>query len=576
MEYNVKLPLKRFLNLLKVEKQEIFSIYVYAIFNGLVSLSLPLGVQAIINLISGGQVSTSWIVLVTIVVLGVALNGGMQIMQMTISENIQQKLFARSAFDFAYRIPRIKLKAFDDEYAPELTNRFFDTLTVQKGLSKILLDFSSAILQVVFGLILLSIYHSYFILYSITFLIVVFIIFRYTAKKGLITSLKESTYKYKVAHWLEELARTQDTFKMAPDSSLPLGKTDEAVSGYLKYRKSHFKTLVIQFISLVSFKVVMTAGLLIIGGLLVIGQKMNIGQFVAAEIIILMIITSIEKIMQIIETIYDVLTSVEKMGSIADMPLDCEEGENIDISKTKAFDIKVSDLSYSFSEVEGTEVIKNINVDIKAGENICIAGYHGSGKSILIKHLGGLYDNYSGRILFNGVSLKNWKKGELRCQIGSCLSKEEIFAGSIMDNITLGKPGVGKLEVVKVAKVLGIASFIETQKNSYETLLIAEGKNLPKSVRLKIILARSIVAKSQLILLGDLFNQLGKTDKEKFLNYIMSQDATCIATSNDPVVADCFDRVLVLNQGELIADNHHSKLKHLGWYNNVFQTNNRC
>ncbi len=572
MEYNVKLPFKRFFNMLKVDKQEIFSIYIYAIFSGLVSLSLPLGVQAIINLITGGQISTSWIVLVTIVVFGVVLGGAMQIMQMSISENIQQKLFTRSAFDFAFRIPRIKVNALDDTYAPELANRFFDTLTVQKGLSKILLDFSSAVLQVLFGLILLSIYHSYFIFYSVALIIVVFLIFRYTAKKGLITSLKESTYKYKVAHWLEELARTHDTFKMATNSCLPLSKTDDTVSGYLKYRKKHFNILVIQYISLLSFKVIITAGLLIIGGLLVINQQMNIGQFVAAEIIILMIVGSVEKIMQIIETVYDVLTSVEKMGSITDMPLDCEDGEDIDLSESEGLKIKLEDLGYSFSNKPGSEALKDINLEILPGEKICLSGFNGSGKSMLMKHLGGWYDNYLGNISFNEVSLKNWKKGDLRSLMGSCLSKEEIFAGTILENITIGKPNITKLDVERVAGILGIASYVDSLKEGYNTMLIAEGKNLPKSVRLKIILARSIVRNSRLILLGDVFNQLNEVDKDQFVNYILSLNATVIATSNNPAVAQKFERVLVLNKGELIADGELINMKHLGWYKNVFQT----
>lgn len=125
-------PINRFFNLLKVDRQDIVSIYVYALFQGLVTLSLPLGIQAIINLITGGQVSTSWIVMVIFVVLGVAFTGVLQIMQLTISENLQQKIFTRSAFEFAYRIPRMKVEAVDKTYIPELVNRFFDTLSIPK------------------------------------------------------------------------------------------------------------------------------------------------------------------------------------------------------------------------------------------------------------------------------------------------------------------------------------------------------------------------------------------------------------------------------------------------------------
>ena len=205
-------------------------------------------------------------------------------------KNIQQKIFTRSAFEFAYRIPRMKMEAVDQSYMPELVNRFFDTLSIQKGLPKILMDFSSASLQIVFGLILLSLYHPFFIMFSLVLILIVYLIFKFTTPRGLKTSLKESTYKYEVAHWLEELARANSTFKLAGKTSLPMQRTDEKVSQYLIHRKAHFKTLLLQYINLVGFKMVIAAGLLLIGGLLVINQQMNIGQFVASEIIIILIV----------------------------------------------------------------------------------------------------------------------------------------------------------------------------------------------------------------------------------------------------------------------------------------------
>lgn len=159
-------PWKRFLSLLELDKKDIRQIFYYAIFAGLVALTLPLGIQAIINLIQGAQVSTSWIVLVVLVTMGVAFQGVLQLMQIRILENMQQKIFTRASFEFAYRFPKIKMKELNNYYPPELANRFFDVLTIQKGLSKILIDFPAATLQIIFGLILLSFYHSFFIIYG--------------------------------------------------------------------------------------------------------------------------------------------------------------------------------------------------------------------------------------------------------------------------------------------------------------------------------------------------------------------------------------------------------------------------
>jgi len=101
-------PLQRFIAILQLEKKDILQIFFYAIFAGLVSLSLPLGIQAIINFIQSGRVSVSWILLVILVVFGVALVGILSLMQLRITENLQQKIFIRSSFEFSYRIPKIK------------------------------------------------------------------------------------------------------------------------------------------------------------------------------------------------------------------------------------------------------------------------------------------------------------------------------------------------------------------------------------------------------------------------------------------------------------------------------------
>lgn len=544
-------PLKRFINLLKVDKQDIFSIYIYALFNGIVALSLPLGIQAIINLITGGRISTSWVILVTFVIAGVAFTGVMQIMQLSITERIQQKIFTRSAFEFAYRIPRLQLDNVDKYYLPELVNRFFDTLSVQKGLSKILIDFSSATLQVIFGLLLLSLYHPFFILFSLVLIVIIYIIFRLTVPQGLRTSLIESKHKYEVAHWLEELARTMETFKLAGKSPLPLGKTDLLVSEYLKSRKAHFKTLLIQFINLIGFKVLITAGLLIIGGILVLNEQMNIGQFVASEIIILLVIASVEKLILCMETIYDVLTAIEKIGLVTDLPLE-KSSEGFPNPEEAGLRINLNKLTYQFAKVNHP-IINNVTLEINQGEKIALTGPQGSGKSFLLQVIAGLYHQFSGTLSYNKIPLGNWNIENLRTLIGDSLAREDIFNGSLIDNITLGKTQVAFEQVQALAELLNITDFIESLPAGYNTILLSEGFNLPKTIRQKIMLARCLAGNPKLLLLEDNFNQLSQTDRTKLLQYVLKQPYTVVAVSNNPETLAQFDKVAFLSKGEVLC-----------------------
>lgn len=554
-------PTRRFWKLLKPDKREITNIYVYAIFNGLVTLSLPLGIQAIVNLIQGGQISTSWVILVTIVVLGVAASGILQIFQLRITENLQQKIFTRSAFEFAYRVPRIKMELLRTRHAPELMNRFFDTMSIQKGLSKILIDFTAAGLQVIFGLLLLSFYHPFFILFSVALVIIVYAIFKLTAGKGLDTSLTESKHKYRIAHWLEELARTSISFRLAGKTELPLHRTDAHVEDYLKARESHFKVLIQQYGMMVVFKVLVATGLLAIGGVLVMEQVMNIGQFVAAEIIILLVINSVEKLVQSLETIYDILTSLEKIGQVTDLELEDHSGIDL-LSKCEGngIDLCLKDINFSYPENK-VKTLDQVSFDLKSGQSMTIMGEGSSGKSTLLHLIAGLYNAEEGAVSFNGFTIGNIETNSLRSVIGECLHSDELFQASILENITLGRPAVTFDNVQWAIESVGLGDFIRDQDEGYNTQIDPLGKRLPGRTAQRLLLARAIADRPKLLLLENPFELLG--GDPILIDFFTNKEHgwTIISVSSNEYLAEKSDQVLLLKAGKIDRIGSYAEVK---------------
>jgi ABC-type bacteriocin/lantibiotic exporter with double-glycine peptidase domain len=553
MEETNLTPEKRFWRLLRPDRKEIRNIYVYAIFNGLIYLSLPLGIQAIINLIQGGEISTAWVVLVSVVVIGVAVTGMLQIAQLRITENLQQRIFARSAFEFAYRIPRVKMEAIYNHYAPELMNRFFDTLTVQKGLSKILMDFSTALLQVVFGLILLSLYHPFFIIFSLILIVMVYAIFRFTGARGLQTSLAESKYKYKVAHWLEELARTGTTFKLAGKTDLPLLRTNKEVEAYLDARESHFKVLAQQYSLMVVFKALVAAGLLAMGGILVIQQSMNISQFVAAEIIILLVMSSVEKLVMCMESIYDVLTALEKIGQVTDLNLERTEGvDTICKEDCPGMEVQLNKVNFTYPHGD-RQILSNLSFEAKAGETIIVTGPNGSGKSTLLQLISGLYDPNTGAVLYNGLAKGSLNLDSLRSVIGDRLAHEQLFDGTIMENIAMGRPQATFENVQWAVKNLRLTPFITNLPDGYDTHIDPQGRKLPKSIMQKLLLARCIVQQPKLLLLEDALEHLDSEERKAVVDFLVDKKHgwTIVAVSSDPYFIAKADRICNMNNGEL-------------------------
>ncbi len=530
-------PMQRFFRMLSPNIKAIRNLYIFALMSGLVSLSLPLGIQAIINLIQGGQISVSWIVLVAVVLVGYLFNGGLQIIQLRITEALQRDVFVRSALEFTYRIPRIKLEALHGKYAPELMNRFFDTITIQKGMSKVLLEFATSGVQILFGLILLSFYHPFFIVFSFIFVFLTFVLARSIFVAGLKSSLKESKKKYEVAFWIEEVARTNITFRLACASALPTRQTDDLVSDYLDARDKHFNILIRHYYFYIALKILIAASFLILGGILVFNQQMNIGQFVAAEIIVLLLISSSEKLFLTMETVYDLLTSIEKISQVTDLPLEETKPPLVNVSnESGGMSVEAANVKFRYPD-SVSDTLSDVSFHLQSGEKAVLTGQNGAGKSTLTKILALFYETGSGALLYNGIPINNYSVNQLRQLISECIAEDRIFNGSVIDNITLGKP-YEQAEIMEVLKTTCLDRFISSLPEGFFTQIGPQGIRLPASVNQKLILARNLFRKPKFLIIEDFFRNLVPEEKKQIMHEIFRKEnpQTVLFITTDPEI----------------------------------------
>lgn len=536
-------PLKRIWALLHEERKDIESVYFYAMLSGLIQLSLPVGIQTIIGFVLGGTLSASLVLLITLAVTGVLFAGIMQINQMKIIEKIQQKIFVRYAYAFADHIPKLDLKKVDAFYLPELVNRFFDTTALQKSISKLLLELPVAVIQIMFGLTLLSFYHPAFIIFGAFLLAVLYMILHITGNKGLQSSLAESRYKYAVVGWFEEMARIVKSFKFSTGNNLHLKKADEKTINYLEARTKHFSVLLFQYRSLLAFKVLITAAMLIVGVMLLLNQQINIGQFVAAEIIILTVINSIEKIIVNLDSVYDVLTAVEKIGKLTDKPV--EVSGNYLPQAENGFNISATDLQFGYET--DRPVLKNVYFNIPAGQKVCIIGNDGSGKSTLLKLLTGAYRDFSGSLMINDVPIGNYHLPSLRKEMGILFLQENIFNGSLWENITMGAVTIDKSYVSYLSNQVGLHSFLASLPLGYDTELDPAGKRLPRNVIQKILLIRALANKPKIILLEDPWQGIEEQYQTGIQQLLLELPGTAVLiATNDLVFATKCDQTIHL------------------------------
>jgi ATP-binding cassette subfamily B protein len=296
------------------------------------------------------------------------------------------------------------------------------------------------------------------------------------------------------------------------------------VSGYLDARTEHFKVLKIQFWAFVLFKVLITAALLIVGSVLVIEQEINIGQFIASEIVIIMLLNSVEKIIGSLDVVYDMLTSLEKVSKILDKPIERENGMNIlDISQSPGIGIKLENLTYRFSDGD-KPVLHNLNFEIAAGEKVCIFGSQGSGKTTLLRLFTGGYLNYDGNLLFNGYPVGNYNLVLLRQEIGVYLATADLFSGSLFENLTLGDNSISTQFILETAEKTGLMHYIQSLRDGLQTQMDSLGKKLPRNTVNKILLTRALLTKPRLLLLEDCWSNLEQIEQEVMVKNLTAKD----------------------------------------------------
>ncbi|MEY3844241.1 MAG: hypothetical protein RL293_663 [Bacteroidota bacterium] len=561
MDNHIPSIVTRFWSMLRPDQKEIRNIYLFSIFSGILSLGLPLGIQMIINFIELGQMSTSWFVLVILVVLSIGFSGLLNIFQLRITENLQQRIFTRSAFEFAERIPLIRLKELMKKYGTDLTHRFFDTLTIQKGMSKLLIDFTAAILQLVFCLVLLSFYHSFFIFLGVFLVFTLGLIVRLTARQGMLASLDESSYKYKIAHWLKEIAQARFSFNLSGNRKFHIYRTDEYVQGYLSARDQHFKVLVKQYAYLIIFKVLIALTFLIIGGLLVINQQMNIGQFVASEIIILLILSAVEKLILSIEVVYDVFTAIEKIGQVTDLPIELAQKNEVELADVNGLSIEFDQVSCQLDSYE-LSPLTDIQLQIHPKEKIGFISDSSLSTSVLFCSLVGLLDCSKGTISFNGIPLENLNKQSLREQIGSVLYRDQLVYGSVMDNIRFGRNEISLAMIEEELSALNLKSFIHAMTDKFQGILNPESHLIPIDVERKLLVARALIGQPNLLILEDPTAGLTSIQKEELLQQLFkNENKTVLVASSDPMVLTYCSRIIEIHQGKIRFDGSYESFK---------------
>ncbi|MGQ9864535.1 MAG: ATP-binding cassette domain-containing protein [Bacteroidia bacterium] len=544
-------PFKRLFKFLIAEKKLLPPIYTYALVSGSIEISLPLAIQGIFSYLQTLQAPTGlyslFLLSAGVLLLGIFFRLG----QIFLLEILQRRIFAQTAMAFAHAIPRWDYSILHKSYPPELVNRFFDVISLQKYLAKLLLDLPTALLSLLLGFFLIGIY--------LPSAIILILLLTLLAITGL-TITFPATYKYKYAAssekynlvaWLEETAKNLLTFKLAGSPSLVLHRTADANNTYLYERSHYFRRVLNQQGILLGYKFLLTIGILIESALGVTQKEITLGQFVATELVLFILLGAIDKITTNLETFYSALVSMEKISQALQTPQERNIGRYLLIEE--GLSLRIENLSYRAPESQ-KPILSGIHLTLRPGEKMSLVGHSGSGKTTLLHLLYGLIDNYEGKIFYQDIELRQIHKNYLRHLIGDVIAREELFQGTIWENLTLLNPQRPSAEVIALCKHLFLHEDIQNLPQGYSTYLAGDTMPLPRAIAQKILLARALIGNPHMLFIDDLMLNLSPTERIPIYEWLLdpSRTWTTLIITRDPGVLALCDKVGILEEGKLI------------------------
>ena len=317
---------------------------------------------------------------------------------------------------------------------------------------------------------------------------------------------------------------------------------------------------------------IVTVLILWFGATLVMSNELTIGQLIAFNMIAGRVSGPILKLVQLWQDFQQAGISIERLGDILNTPT--EPGHNPNRTTLPRIQGRVTFDKVSFRyKPDQPQTLKQIALDVKAGEVIGIVGRSGSGKSTLTKLIQRLYVPETGRVMVDGIDLAQMEPAWLRRQVGVVLQENRLFNSSVKDNIALTDPSLPMDAVVRAATLAGAHEFILGLPEGYDTKVGEQGAALSGGQRQRIAIARALITNPRILILDEATSALDYESEriiQENMRHLCKGRTVFIIAHRLSTVRQA-DRILVVEQGEIVESGSHDELIRLnGYYNKLY------
>ena len=310
-----------------------------------------------------------------------------------------------------------------------------------------------------------------------------------------------------------------------------------------------------------------TVLILWVGATLVIGGSLSVGQLIAFNMMAGRVSAPILRLVQLWQDFQQAGISLERLGDILNTPT--EPGHNPNRTTLPQLKGKVTLEHVTFRyQPDRPEILKELSLDVQAGEIIGIVGRSGSGKSTLTKLVQRLYVPEAGRVMVDGVDVAQVEPAWLRRQIGVVLQENVLFNRSVKDNIALADPSMSIDKVIHAAKLAGAHEFILQLAEGYDTLVGEQGSSLSGGQKQRIAIARALITNPRILIFDEATSALDYESERMIQDNMrhICKDRTVFIIAHRLSTVRMADRIIVVDQGRIVESGTHDQLLELNGY----------
>ncbi len=305
-----------------------------------------------------------------------------------------------------------------------------------------------------------------------------------------------------------------------------------------------------------------STALIWIGASLVISGEFTIGQLFAFNMLSANVISPFQRLAVLWNKIQEVGIAIERLCDVIEAkPEEDRDSHRQDIGKLKGY-VKFKNVTFRYNKDADTNILENINFEIKPGQTIALVGRSGSGKTTLSKLILGLYQPINGSIEIDGKDLTSISLHSLRSQVGVVDQDTFLFSGTVKENITLAKPGASQKEIERAAELAGADEFIRKMPMRYDTEIGEGGGMLSGGQRQRIAIARALLNNPRLLIFDEATSSLDTESEQIIQNNLekIRRDRSTIIIAHRLSTVRNADLILVLDKGVLIESGNHQQL----------------